>query len=72
MKEIIIKAVTTIIKVAVIYVALMATILTGTLGLAMPELGLGILVISGLLLIMVEMLNKGGNDHDSGRNEDGT
>jgi diacylglycerol kinase len=61
MKEIIIKAATTIIKVAVIYVVLMATILTGTLGLAIPELGFGILVISGLLLIMVEILNKGGD-----------
>jgi hypothetical membrane protein len=69
MKEIIIKSATTIIKVAVIYVVLMATILTGTLGLAIPELGFGILVISGLLLIMVEILNKGGNDHESGRND---
>ena len=73
MKEIIIKAATTIIKVAVIYVALMATILSGTLGLAIPELGLGILVISGLLLVAWEMVNKGGNGHEhSGRNEDGT
>ncbi|SET71460.1 hypothetical protein SAMN05443270_1087 [Lacrimispora sphenoides] len=69
MKEIIIKTATTIIKVAVIYVGLMAAILSGTLGLAIPELGFGVLVISGLILIAWEMANKGGTDHDSGRNE---
>ncbi len=72
MKEIIIKAATTIIKVAVLYVAAMSAILAGTIGLAIPELGFGILVVAGLFLIMLEVLNKGGNDHDSGRNEDGT
>ncbi|MDR7814618.1 hypothetical protein [Lacrimispora sp.] len=61
-----------IIKVAVLYVAAMSAILAGTIGLAIPELGFGILVVAGLFLIMVEVLNKGGNDHDIGRNEDGT
>lgn len=69
MKEIIIKAATTIIKVAVLYVSAMSAILAGTIGLAIPELGFGILVVAGLFLIMLEVLNKGGNDHDSGRNE---
>ncbi|MGL6217560.1 MAG: hypothetical protein ACRC36_05950 [Lacrimispora sphenoides] len=69
MKEIIIKAATTIIKVAVLYVAAMSAILAGTIGLAIPELGFGVLVVAGLFLIMLEVLNKGGNDHDSGRNE---
>ncbi|EXG84470.1 hypothetical protein K413DRAFT_1211 [Clostridium sp. ASBs410] len=72
MKEIIIKAATTVMKVAVLYVAAMSAILAGTIGLAIPELGFGILVVAGLYLIMLEVLNKGGNDHDSGRNEDGT
>jgi hypothetical protein len=71
MKEIIIKVATTIIKVAVLYVAAMSAILAGTIGIAIPELGFGILVISGLILIAWEMVNKGGNDHDSGRNETG-
>lgn len=69
MKEIIIKAATTIIKVAVLYVAAMSAILAGTIGLAIPELGVGVLVVAGLFLIMVEVLNKGGTDHDSGKND---
>lgn len=67
MKEIIIKAATTIIKVAVLYVAAMSAILAGTIGLAIPELGFGVLVISGLFLIAWEMVNKGGNGNGGGR-----
>jgi len=69
MKEIFIKVTTTIIKVAVLYVAAMSAILAGTIGLAIPELGVGVLVVAGLFLIMVEVLNKGGTDHDSGKND---
>lgn len=69
MKETIIKALTTVSKVAIIYVAIMSTILAGVIGMAMPELGFGILVASGLLLIAVEILFKGGKPNDSGRNE---
>ncbi len=66
MKEIIIKALITVSKVAVIYVAIMSTILAGVIGMAMPEMGFGILVASGLLLIAFEILCKGGRPNDSG------
>lgn len=68
MKEIIIKVALTVTKVAAIYVVLMSAMVTGALGLAIPELGFGILVVSGLLLIAVEILGIGGNGNGSGRN----
>lgn len=70
MKEIIIKVATTVMKVTAIYVVLMSAMVTGALGLAIPELGFGALVVSGLLLMAVEILGIGGNGNDSTR--DGT
>ena len=69
MKEIIIKVATTVMKVTAIYVALMSAMVTGAIGLAIPELGFGALVVSGLLLMAVEILGIGGNGNDSTRDE---
>lgn len=65
MKEIITKAAGTVTKIAIIYVVLMAAIFTGVIGIEIPELGFTVLMASGLITILLEILNKGGNGHDS-------
>jgi hypothetical protein len=61
MKEIIINATTTVIKVLALYVFVMSAITAGCTGAANPELGMGAIVIAVLLLIMAETTGKGGS-----------
>lgn len=70
MKIKLIEAVTELTKVLWIYVATMAVIITICIGVAMPVLGAGVLVIATLLnIIFGAKIHKGGGDNDSGRNE---
>ena len=66
MKENVIKAATTVIKLFAMYVFTMASMLALMIGIAKPVLGVGGLAVS---IIVLSMLSGGGIDHDSGRKE---
>ena len=68
MKESLFKICEVIVKIVVIYILLISAIATTAIGVIIPELGVGILVISVFILIISDTV-KGGADHDSGRNE---
>lgn len=66
MKKKLYKAGTEIINVLCIYVALMATVWAVGIARAIPELGIGVLVIAMLLNFMEHIIRHfGGEDHGS-------
>lgn len=66
MKKKLYEAGTEVINVLCIYVVLMATVWAVGVARAIPELGIGVLVIATLLNFMGRMINHfGGEDHGS-------
>ena len=66
MKKKLYEAGTEVIKVLCIYVVLMATVWAVGIARAIPELGIGVLVIATLLNFMVHIkVHFGGEDHGS-------
>ncbi|EXG86202.1 hypothetical protein K413DRAFT_3025 [Clostridium sp. ASBs410] len=72
MEKIIEKVATTVIKVFVLYVFIMAAFLALILGVEKPVLGVGFMISAVFLLKILEFGSNGGDANDSGRNEDGT
>ena len=71
MKEIIKKAATTVIKVFVLYVFVMAAFLALVIGIEKPAFGVGFLVTAVFILMILEFGNKGGTRLDTNGIETG-
>lgn len=65
MKDSLIKALTAIVKVVVIYILLVSAIATTAIGVMFPELGVGILVVAVFILIISDTAGNGGSNHGS-------